>query len=70
MGAYVNAIGANGDQKETGQTFGFVNRDESARLEVNKDARTRLRELRRANSKYRALVNASLEDIEEAAHDR
>ena len=47
MGAYVNAIGTNGDQKETGQTFGFVNRDESARLEVNKDARTRLRELRR-----------------------
>ena len=39
-------------------------------MDINEEARDCLRELRHVNAKYAALVNMSLEDIEEAAHDR
>lgn len=69
-GADANVIGVKGNQNEAEQSSGFFGRDESAMPTKNEDARERLRELRRENSKYRALVNASLEDIKEAAHNR
>lgn len=62
--------GGEGKQKKTRLFSDAVDEDELTKPAANKDARTRLRELRRENSKFRALVNASLQDIEEAAHDR
>lgn len=69
-GTDANVAGAKGNQSEVEQSSGFFDRDESATPAKIKNARERLWELRRENSKLRALVNANLQDIEEAARDR
>lgn len=58
------------EKMEIGSAPGIFKQYKPANQDIDKDIRDRLRELRRANAKYTALVNMSHDDIEEAAHDR
>lgn len=66
----MRATDANSNLSEIQTTSISCIQDDSAKMDINEEARDCLRELRHANAKYAALVNMSLEDIEEAAHDR
>lgn len=61
---------SNNDKEEVSPPSDVAEQDEKAKLEMRKNGRERLRELRRANSKYPLLINASVEELKEMAHDR